>query len=100
MDEVPEEDKYKEKYSKLSAELTQLKTAKKLLEREKVLMAMANEGYQFSMQEELCDSSEMDDAQFSKHVARIQDLVRKPPLAKNLVLLTLGLVERLVVSLT
>ncbi len=64
-------------------ELAKLKLQLQRSEREKSLFSLQNQGCDFDLKVELEDATGMDDAQFAKHLARIQRFAPKAPINQH-----------------
>lgn len=80
--EMEDAKKEKEKYTALEQENAELKKKYRNLDREKKLIALEAEGHVFTVAEELADTDDMTDAQFDRHLVRIQKYTKRAPLGK------------------
>jgi len=80
VDEEDKDDKKKKFTSDAEAELADLKMKFTRVEREKKLILLNSEGYDFDVAAELEDVAEMTEPQFDKHLQRIARFTKKAPI--------------------
>ncbi len=81
-DEAVTDEEKEAKYSVMETQLAELQKKLRRTEREKVLRAVEADGAMFSVDDELADTDDLDDARFLKHVERIKRFAVKAPIGQ------------------